>query len=239
MMNRVARHWVDEDEGAALAWVRAFPDEDMKAQGMYELLLTVGGRDPTHAADLWIAEYGNREDLAGWSAASHVARYLATEKGFAAGTEFIARLNEKLRIWVAERFISEWGSGSIEIAKSALQLPVDRFRAEFIQPAFQKLASAGEFGEAQRMAATLPPGPERDAAVSGYIEGQLRRDPDSALRFLEAMDPSAAGRELLLTSLAKVSSRPNQALETWLKNTASLSAEEKLRVASKRKEAKR
>jgi len=239
MMNRISWAWAEEDESAALAWLRAFPDENMKEQGMYELLLTVGGRDPSHAADLWITEYGKREDFAGWSAASHIARYLASEKDFAAGTEFIAQLHEKLRIWVAERFISESVAGPIEIAKSVLDLPVDGFRAEFIQPAFHKLASAGEFGEAQRMAAALPPGPERDAAVSGYLAGQFQRDPDSALRFLEAIDPSTAGRELLLTSLAKDSWRLNPALETWLKSTAALSAEEKLRVASMRKEATR
>src|SRR5690606_22938821 len=108
-------------------------------------LLTVGGRDPSHAADLWMTEYGKREDFAGWSAASHIARYLASEKDFAAGTEFIARLHEKLRIFVAERFISESGAGPIEITKSVLQLPASGFRADFIQPAFQKLASAGEF----------------------------------------------------------------------------------------------
>jgi hypothetical protein len=164
------------------------------------------------------------------------------EEGFSAGAGFVARLNDKLRNDIAGFFIEEVsGSGSVgpvETARLVLQQPPGEFRAELLRPAFKELASAGEIAEAQRLAATLPAGSQRDAAVSGYLSGQLLRDPDAALRFLAVVDPSPGGRELLLASIARSPRHAMLPLASWLEKTPLLTLAEKQRVLMMRKEAR-
>lgn len=222
--------WARQDEVAALAWVKALPDLEMREQGLYDFMNAAASDDPAHAAELWLAEFGDGTDGSGWSSARYIARELATDTGFDAALDFLAKV-PKMRTLTIEQFLGAVVPrfGAVATAEAILRRPATPDRLEYIRPIFQRLVGEGRMPEARQFLGSLPAGAERQAAISGLLAGELRLDPDGALELAQSLVGSDGSR-LFRDELAKVYQPHKTELKEWLQKTPLLTPGEKQRI---------
>src|SRR4030095_525171 len=105
LMDYIISNWTRADEAGALAWVTALPNGEMREDRLHEFLTSVS--DLHHAAELWIAQFGDARDSFGSGSASEIARRLAAEEGFDDAADFLAKVPQKIRKRPSQALLEE------------------------------------------------------------------------------------------------------------------------------------
>lgn len=126
---------------------------------------------------------------------------------------------------------TETHQAGVSLAKKADSLPPGPVRESAQRATFQKLAQSNAAEAAKKLEGLSPASPDYPAAVRGFVEGAVRKDPAAAAAWAVSIPASAAQHRigaLDRVAAAYFKSNPNEA-RTWVEK-APLSDEEYRRL---------